>query len=274
MIIRLDNVSLGYNGCPVLHDIDIGVQKGEVVGIIGPNASGKSTLIKAISGLLKPSSGDITIDGRNSRSIKGEDMAKIIAVVPQNPSLPSAFSAFELTLMGRTPHLGLLQYESPKDFAIVWKAMEQTSTQHLAERKLGELSGGERQRLVISKALVQEPEVILLDEPTAHLDLNYQIEILNLITNLSAKENITLILALHDLNLAAQYCERLFLLSSGMVFAAGCPEDVITPENIKQVYGIDVLVSRHPLNGLPLLINPVPDREKHPALDLITPARF
>jgi len=258
IIIRLENVSLGYDGFPVLEEIELSARAGEIVGLIGPNASGKSTLIKAISGLLKPFTGQVFIDGRDIKNISNEEMARLIAVVPQHPNLPPVFTAFEMALMGRTPHLGLLRYESSRDFEIVWKAMELTKTQHLAERKVGELSGGERQRVVISRALVQQPKVMLLDEPTAHLDLNYQIEILNLMMELSQEQGLTLILALHDLNLAAQYCERLLLLNGGGVFVEGSPQEVITPENIRRVYGAEVLIQPHPLNGLPVVIGPVP----------------
>lgn len=158
-MIELKNVSLGYDRKPILKDINLKVGPGEILGLIGPNASGKSTLIKGISQLIELFSGRILIDGTDIETIKRGELARLIATVPQNPSLPEAFTAFELVLMGRAPHLGLLRYEGRKDMAIAWQAMEVTQTHYLAERRVGELSGGERQRLVIARALTQEPPV-------------------------------------------------------------------------------------------------------------------
>lgn len=249
--LRLQQVSLGYGRRTILKDASFEASPGEVLGIIGPNGSGKSTLIRGMTRLLIPSSGQIFIDGHTIDQLKHSDLAQLVAVVPQNAVLPELFTAVEVVLMGRTPHLGLFRYESDKDLAIVQKAMEATNTAHLAERRVGELSGGEKQRLVIARALAQEPKIILLDEPTAHLDINYQIETLELIDQLCRSQNLAVVIALHDLNLAVQYCDRLVILNGGTIHSQGTPEAVVTAQTIKEVYGADVYVYPHPVNKLP-----------------------
>jgi iron complex transport system ATP-binding protein len=252
--LELQNVSLGYGGKVVVKDITFQVMPGEVVGLIGPNGCGKSTIIKAMSRVLSPYSGRILIDGRDvSRMLRG-DLARLLGVVPQMPLLPSTFTAFEIVLMGRNPHLGLLQYESAKDMATTWQAMEKTATHHLAERRVGELSGGEIQRIVVARVLAQEPKSILLDEPTANLDISHQVEILDLIKNLCLENNLTVLIALHDLNLASQYCDRLILINSGHIHAQGTPKEVINSQNIMEVYGAENCVYTHPVNGLPVVL--------------------
>ncbi len=253
-MIELENVSLGYNGKAVLNGINLKVNEGEILGLIGPNASGKSTLIKGINRLIGLFSGRLLIEGKDIETIKRKDLARLVATVPQNSSLPGTFTAFELVLMGRTPHLGRLHYEGRKDMAIAWQAMERTQTQYLAERRVGELSGGEKQRLVIARALTQQPEVILLDEPTANLDINHQIETLNLIKRLSHEQGLAAIAAQHDLNLATQFSDRVALLNEGKIYAKGTPPEVITAKNIKEVYGAEVDVYPHPVNELPLAL--------------------
>jgi iron complex transport system ATP-binding protein len=249
--LRLDKVSLGYGKRIVLDNISLEVKPGEMLGIIGPNGSGKSTLIRGITRLISPSSGQIFLNGQNIASMSRGDLARLIAVAPQNAVLPELFTAFEVVLMGRTPHLGLFRYEGEKDLAIVRNAMEVTQTTAFAERRVGELSGGERQRLIIARSLAQEPKVILLDEPTAHLDINYQIETLSLIRQLCLEQDLIVASALHDLNLAAQYCDRLVMLSNGKIYCQGVPKAVISSQNIREVYGAEVCVYPHPVNALP-----------------------
>ena len=250
-MIELKDVSLGYDHRAILNDVNLEAVPGNVLGLIGPNGSGKSTLIKGITRLIKLFSGHILLDGRDIMTYKREQLARLLATVPQNPVLPEAFTAFEVVLMGRTPHLGLLRYEGKRDMAIAWQAMEATETQFFAERRVGELSGGEKQRLVIARALTQQPKVILLDEPTANLDINYQVEILDLIRSLCLEQGLTVVIALHDLNLAAQYCDWLVMLNGGRVHTEGVPHDVLTEQNIREVYGAEVCVYPHPVNRLP-----------------------
>jgi len=252
--LELQSVGVAYGHNLVVKDITFQVMPGEIVGLIGPNGSGKSTIIKAISRVISLRSGKIFLDGKDVFKIPRGDLARLLGVVPQMSILPSAFTAFEIVLMGRNPHLGLLQYESAKDMAITWQAMERTATQPLAERIVCELSGGEIQRVVIARVLAQEPKSILLDEPTANLDIRHQVEILDLIKSLCQENNLTVVIALHDLNLAAQYCDRLILINDGRVHAQGAPGEVINSRNIREVYGADGCVYPHPVNGLPAVL--------------------
>jgi iron complex transport system ATP-binding protein len=250
----LKNVTLGYDEKIVLSDINMDILPGEVLGVVGPNGCGKSTLIKGITRVIAYKSGDILLDDTSISGISQNDLARTVAVVPQSAVLPEAFTAFEIVLMGRTPHLRFLEYEGKKDIDIAVKAMQLTDTLYLADRRAGELSGGERQRLTIARALAQQPRIILLDEPTSHLDINYQIETLELISGLCKKEGLAVLAALHDLNLAAQYCDRIIMLNKGCIFDEGSPLEVVTAVNVKQVYGADVCISSHPVNNLPVTL--------------------
>jgi iron complex transport system ATP-binding protein len=255
--IEVRDISVGYYHQEILREVTFQAAPGEMVGIIGPNGCGKSTIIRALTHIIPLYKGIILLDGKDINSIPRQKLARIIGVVPQIPLLPSSFTAFEVVMMGRNPHLGLLQSEGLKEREIVRRAMEKTMTLALANRRVSELSGGEIQCLLIARVLVQETKAILLDEPTASLDIGRQVEILNLIKNLCRENNLTVVAALHDLNLAAQYCERLVLINKGQVQAQGTPTEVITPRNITEVYGIDNCVYNHPANGLPsILINP------------------
>jgi iron complex transport system ATP-binding protein len=252
--LRMQNVSLGYNHQPVLQDMTLSAGAGEFVGLIGPNGSGKSTIIKALSRIIQPYSGKILLDGHDLAKISRKKLACMVGVVTQMPLLPSTFTAFEIVLMGRNPHLGLFQSEGRRDWAIARRAMEKTSTLTLADRRINELSGGEIQCLLIARVLVQETEAILLDEPTANLDIGRQVEILNLIKSLCVENHLTVLAALHDLNLAAQYCDRLFLINRGRLHAQGTPAEVITEKNISEVYGAENCIYTHPVNGLPTVL--------------------
>jgi iron complex transport system ATP-binding protein len=253
-MLEIQNLTLAYGHTTVLHDLSFSVEKGEMLGLIGPNGSGKSTLIKAISNVISPKSGNVLLKGMNITKIHRSELAKLMGVVPQTPILPSSFTAFEIVLMGRNPHMSLLSYENEKDLEITYQAMERTSTLHFAERRIGELSGGEIQRIIISRVLAQQPETILLDEPTANLDISHQLDVLDLIKSLCTRNNLTVVITVHDLNLAAQYCDRLALIKNGKLHAIGTPQEVITPENIKDVYGAEDCVYTHPVNGLPTVL--------------------
>ena len=252
--LEMQNVTLGYGRKVVVKDITFQMKPGEILGLVGPNGCGKSTIIKALSRVISPYSGRILLDGKNISTISRRDLSRWLGVVPQIPLLPSTFTAFEVVLMGRNPHLGLFQYEGPKDMAIAWRAMEKTSVQHLARRRIGELSGGEIQCVVIARVLAQETEAILLDEPTANLDISHQVEILDVIKSLCQENALTVVAALHDLNLAAEYCDRLVLINNGRIYAEGTPSEVITADNIKEVYGAGSYVYSHPLSGLPAVL--------------------
>jgi iron complex transport system ATP-binding protein len=252
--LEMCNVSLGYGHHPVITDVTLKALPGEMVGLIGPNGSGKSTIIKALSHLIQPKSGKILVDGKDIKGIPRRELSCLVGVVPQLPLLPSSFTAFEIVLMGRNPHLGLFQSESRHDWDTTRQAMEKTGTDKLANRYVNELPGGEIQCLLIARVLVQETKAILLDEPTANLDIGRQAEILDLIKNLCRKNNLTVLAAVHDLNLAAQYCDRLILIHEGRIHSQGKPAEVITDKNIKQVYGAENCVYTHPLNGLPTVL--------------------
>ncbi len=252
--LEMRDVSLGYDHHPVLRGISLKAAPGEMVGLIGPNGSGKSTIIKALSRVMQPQSGRITVNGRDIASIPRQELACQVGVVPQLPLLPSTFTAFEIVLMGRNPHLKLLQSESAADLALAWRAMEKTGTETLANRYINELSGGEIQCVLIARVLVQETGAILLDEPTANLDIGRQGDIFDLIHNLCKENSLAVLAAVHDLNLAAQYCDRVILIHKGRIHAEGAPQKVITEENIREVYGAENCVYTHPANGLPTVL--------------------
>ncbi|MFB0537999.1 MAG: heme ABC transporter ATP-binding protein [Anaerolineae bacterium] len=253
-LLEAQGVSFAYNGCPVLKDVDLRVCPGQMVGVIGPNGAGKSTLIKILSRLLRPDKGRVSLGGQDLTRWGHTQLARRLAVVPQAAKLPETFTAWEVVLMGRTPYLGLLGNETATDMAIAQRAMEETNTWHLASRLIGQLSGGERQRVVVARALAQEPRVLLLDEPTLHLDINHQLEILSLVRHLVDEQGLAVLAIFHDLNLAAQFCHELVLLCQGLVFARGRPEEVITAPNIAAVYGADVAILPHPRNGRPTVL--------------------
>ncbi len=261
--LKLKDIILGYRKKPVVRDINFEVKPGEILGIVGANGCGKSTIIKAIARIIKPFSGNILMNELDIAQIPRRDLSRLLGVVPQMPLLPSTFTAFEIVLMGRNPHLGLLQNESKQDMAIAWEAMEKTATQQLAERRIGQLSGGEIQSIVIARVLAQQTKSILLDEPTANLDIGRQIEILDLIREHCRRKNLTVVIAIHELNLAVQYCDKLILINEGRIQSQGEPQLVITEENIKQVYGANNYILPHPLSGLPMVLPSTLDNTKN-----------
>lgn len=254
LTLEMENITLAYGPKDVVRNMTFKAVPGEMVGLVGPNGSGKSTIIKALCHVITPKSGRVLTNGHDISHLSFRDLAKTISVVPQTPVLPSAFTAFEIVLMGRNPHLGMFQYESKNDIDIAWEAMERCGVQQFADRHISELSGGEIQSVVIARALAQETEGILLDEPTANLDIGRQIEVLDLLKEECLKRNLTIIAAIHDLNLAAHYCEKLVLIKNGELYAFGSPREVITSENICHVYGPGSYVHTHPLSGLPAVL--------------------
>jgi iron complex transport system ATP-binding protein len=227
------------------------VERGEFVGVIGPNGSGKTTLLKILYRLLEPKEGEVFFELVPMKKMDRTDIAKRIAVVAQETYLLFPFTVFETVLMGRSPYLGGSMFENEKDLAIARKAMEWTKVLPFSERPIDELSGGERKRAFIARALAQEPEVILLDEPTANLDIHHQIDFLDLILTLNRERGLTIVMASHDMNMASEFCDRLILLQRGRIYKTGFPEEVITRENIESVYGCEVWIDQHPVSGMP-----------------------
>ena len=250
-MIEVHSISFRYHEGWVLQEVSFRVEKGEFVGVIGPNGSGKTTLLKILYRLLAPQHGEILFELVPMKKMDRADIAKRIAVVAQETHLLFPFTALETVLMGRSPYLGNLMFESEKDVEIARKAMEWTSIFPLSERPMDELSGGERQRVFIARALAQEPEVILLDEPTANLDIHHQIDFLDLILALNRERGLTLVMASHDMNMASEFCDRLILLQKGRIYKTGPPGEVITKENIESVYGCEVWIDQHPISGMP-----------------------
>lgn len=250
-MIEVNSIFFRYHQDWVLQEISFQVRKGEFVGMIGPNGSGKSTLLKILYHLLSPQRGEVLFEGLSLRKMGRNEIAKKIAVVAQEiyPAFP--FRVIEMVLMGRSPYLGHLMFESQKDLEIARRAMEWTEILPLADRSIDELSGGERKRVFIARALAQEPEVILLDEPTANLDIHHQAEFLDLILSLNREKGLTILMASHDLNLASEYCDRLIFLQNGKIYKMGAPGEVMTQENIEKVYGCEVWVDRNPVSGKP-----------------------
>ena len=252
--VSLKEVSLAYGNSEVVHQVSFGIERGAFTGLVGPNGSGKSTIIKSLSRILEPSHGQISLRGRNVKNMKQKDLARLLAVVPQNAVLPSLFTAFEIVLMGRNPHKGFLSYEDENDMVMVRDAMEKTDTWRFRDRRIHELSGGEIQSVIIARALTQDTDIIVLDEPTAALDVARQIEILNFLRAHCKERNKTIIAAIHDLNLAAHYCDRLILLQKGVIYIDDAPSKVITNEHLSAVYGSGSYVYPHPLSGLPAVL--------------------
>ncbi len=249
-----EDLSFSYNGRAILEGVSLRLKSGEVVGVIGPNGSGKTTLIRLLSRSLQPQRGSVYLDGRDISNLERAALARLIAVVPQSPVLPDGFTAEELVLLGRTPHLRFLETEGPGDLQVARRAMELTDTLQFAQRRLGQLSGGEKQRVAIARALAQEPHILLLDEPTTYLDLSHQVEILGLVTRLAANGDLAVLAAFHDLNVAAHYCQRLVLLHNGHVHAEGLPDEVLTPATIAASFAAPVYVFQHPVTRSPIVV--------------------
>ncbi|MBI4497761.1 MAG: ABC transporter ATP-binding protein [Chloroflexi bacterium] len=250
----MEDLWAGYGPDPVLRGVGLRVEPGCLVGLIGPNGSGKSTLVRAIACTLPAHRGRVLLDGRDVSLLRPAELARRVAVVPQSPALPEAFTGLDLVLLGRTPHLGLLQGEGRRDWEAVFRALERTESLALADRRLSELSGGERQRLVLARALAQEPDVLLLDEPTTHLDLGHQLALLDLVGRLCREQGLAVLAVFHDLNLAARSCDTLALLWRGQIGASGPPAEVLTPEHIAAAYGVEATVVPHPRWGTPLVL--------------------
>jgi len=247
----LKGVYFSYDSQWCLEGIDFELKKGETVGMIGPNGSGKSTLLKIMDGILKTQKGEILLRNKPISSYRRGDIARQIAMVPQEATFRFPFSVFEVVLMGRFPHLGLFPFEGKEDLEIAHQSMRLTGTLDLARRSIHELSGGEKQRVLIARALTQRAQIILLDEPTSFLDIRHKVEIFELISSLTQAQGLSVIIVSHDISLAAQYCHRMLLLNRGSVYKTGEPDEVITADNISTVYQCPVLVDKNPISNTP-----------------------
>lgn len=253
-MLKIEEVRFGYGNGWVLDGIDLSVGGGELVGVVGPNGAGKTTLFRLLSGVRSPSEGRVYVNGQDTASLSQAAAARLVSVAPQNPNLPASFTVMDLVLMARNPYLNLLQWEGRGDVEKVERAMEATDTLALADRPMRELSGGERQRALIAMSLAQDAPVMLLDEPTSNLDLAHQARVMDLVVDLARKRSAAVLVAMHDLSLASQYCDRLIMLADGKIFDQGSPGEVLTAENISAVYGVDVVTLFHPETGAPVVL--------------------
>lgn len=251
-MLEINNLTCGYDTRFSLTDINFKIKEKEFIGIIGPNGSGKTTLFRAITKIIYPKSGKIYFDGIDLSEINFMELARKLAVVSQNSDIDLMLSVEEFVLLGRIPHRGKIQFfESNDDEKIADEAMVLTDTFGFRERQMGSLSGGERQLVYIARALAQKPKMLLLDEPTNQLDIAHQVKIMDLIKKLNKERNITVVIVLHDLNLASEYCDRLVLINNGKVFKIGTPGEVLTYQTIEEVYKTVVLVKENPLSKKP-----------------------
>jgi len=247
-VIAIEDVSLRLGGSLVLDGLDASVERGEFVGLIGPNGAGKTTLLRAVAGSLDLESGRVRVDGEDVHALSSREASRRLAVVPQDTELAFDFDVRDVVAMGRTPYRTRLRGSTPTDRPAVERAMQQTTVEAFADRSIGSLSGGERQRVLLARALAQETPVLLLDEPTASLDIDHQVRTLELVSDLVA-DGKTVIAAIHDLNLAAHYCDSLRLLSGGRIVASGPPDVVLTSDTLGEAFGTNAVVSRHPVTG-------------------------
>ncbi len=238
-------ITFKYDESTIIDCLDFQVKRGSFITIIGPNGSGKSTLLKLMAANLSCYEGTVLINNRGLNTYKMKELAKEMAVVPQDTSVSYDFDVYDIVLMGRNPHLKRFQKESEVDFQIVKEAMEQTDTLHLKDRKINEISGGERQRVIIARALAQQSKIILLDEPTSSLDIHHQLEVLELLKRLNKEKKVTIIAVLHDMNLAARYSQEILLLHHGKMLTMGKTEEVMTVENLQQAYQMEMIIQRN-----------------------------
>ncbi|MBZ2174537.1 ABC transporter ATP-binding protein [Schnuerera sp. xch1] len=252
-ILRVDNLHFSYGKKKILKGINFSIDKSMLIGIIGANGSGKTTLLKNISGYLKSTSGNVFIAGKNIKDFTIKEKSRYIGYVPQDIIYDFQFNCFDVIMMGRIPFLKRFQMERKEDKDIVKKCMKITNTWQFKKTSIKKLSGGERQRVYIARALAQNPKILLMDEPVSHLDIKYQIEILSLVKDLSLN-GILVITVLHDINIASQFCDEIFIMKEGKIIDSGYPKNVITPNNIKSAFSIDVELFENPTTHIPYVI--------------------
>lgn len=248
-VLKIKDLVVSYGDKKIINGFDLSVYRGEFVGIIGPNGTGKSTLIKAITGIIDSKKGSISVKGEKHKNLSKRQLAKLLAVVPQEFNIEYAFSNFDIVMMGRNPHIDRKNKLGKKDFQIVKEAMTLTNTWRFKDSLFNELSGGERQRVIVARAIAQQSSIILLDEPTSHLDIHHQLEIMELIYGLKEKRKITVVAVLHDINMAARFSDRLILLNKGQIIAQGSPDEVIREENLSKVYRMEMIVRNNKILG-------------------------
>ena len=261
--IKTEHLEYAYGRAAVLKDISFTVSEGEFFIIIGPNGSGKTTLLKIMSGIHKPQSGSVVINGSGLQTYSRKSLARAVAYVPQMIQTDFPFTVREVVLMGRSPHLGMLGLEAQEDLDLAEEAMGFTEVGHLANRRLSQLSGGECQRVYIARAICQQTNIIILDEPTASLDLAHQVRIMDLMERLKREQGITVVMVSHDINLAAMYGTRVLLLKEGRLLHLGLPQEVMTFETLEDAYGCRLLVDASPIGSFPR-ITLVPKRYMKP----------
>jgi len=254
VILEVEGIACAYGAEDALSGVTLRVGPGDFVAVAGPNGSGKSTLVRAMSRVLRPRLGRALLDGRDLYSLPAGESARSVAVVSQESPAEFEFTCEEIVLMGRAPHLARFQSEGERDLALAREAMERTGTWELRGRSILDLSGGERQRVILARAFAQEPRVLLLDEPTAHLDIAFQVQILRLVQSLRREKETAVLATLHDLNLAAAFAERVVLLSRGRIAAAGTPAEVLVERTLREVFGAEVTVRPHPETGRPWVL--------------------
>ena len=250
----IESLTVGYGGRPVLRELDLSLPHGHVTAIVGANACGKSTLLRAMSRLLAPAAGRVLLDGTDIHAMPPRRLARRIGLLPQSPIAPEGISVLDLVSRGRHPHQGLFGRWTAADDAAVAEALCLTGTEHLAERLAEDLSGGQRQRVWIAMALAQQTDVLLLDEPTTFLDINHQVEVLDLLVDLNRTRGNTIVMVLHDLNLAARYADLLVAMLGGRIGRIGRPEDVLTGDMLRVVFGLEARIAPDPVTGKPMMV--------------------
>jgi iron complex transport system ATP-binding protein len=253
-MLEIQSLSVAYGNRLILQQVSLDVRAGEIVAVVGPNGAGKSTLIRAVSGVIPLRAGNVLISGNDLTSLSASRRARLLAVVPQAHQLPEAYSVYDTVLLGRTPYINWLGQTGQADHTQVRRALEQTDILKLADRRVGELSGGEQQRVLLARALAQDTPLLVLDEPTTHLDLQHQSGLLNLVRKLALEKNLAVLMVLHDLNLVGLYADRVALVVEGRLHAVGVPKNVLTAETLSAVYHIPVNVIPHPDYGSPLVL--------------------
>ena len=261
-ILDISNISLSFRDNFILSNVSLEVSAGEFFVIIGPNGAGKTSLLKVLSGLQKAQKGTVTIKDKNILNYRRRNLSQIMAIVPQHIEVGFPFTVADTVIMGRSPHLGILGMEGENDFHIAEEAMKFTDVSHLTDRKLFQLSGGELQRVIIARAICQQPEIILLDEPTTALDPAHQLKTMDLMEKFRREHGTTIIMVSHDLNLASMYGDRVLLLKSGRVVKTGDPKSVLNKELLEDSYGCRIQVDESPLGGV-ARVTPIPDKYLH-----------